>query len=212
MKLRPFLAGLLLGAAAAIPARTQSVAANTTAIPSAGVTVSAPAPGLAEESASYPPFTRQTVTGRPFSSLTQNQQPLLIVFWATWCAGCNEEAPALRRLKTGYGKRLVMVGIAAKERENQPVVRAKARALRLNYPVLFDGDDSLRATFNVKMIPQLLLLSGDGHFLLRTMDLDTMRRKLAELLPALPHANPRASARSLPQSVRAKIRAPSPRN
>ena len=198
MKLKSLGTGLLLGlaAVATFPARAQSAADP-------------------EELPALPPFTRQTVTGQTFSSATHGDRPLLIVFWASWCAACIEEAPALRRLKTQYGERLRMAGIAAKEGETEEAVRAKARVLRFNYPVIYDDDDSLRASFNIRLIPQLLLVGGDGRILLRTMDLDTVQRKLAELLPATaPRAAPRtvrlAPPRPLSQSVRAKIRAPTP--
>jgi thiol-disulfide isomerase/thioredoxin len=207
--LRALPAGLLLGAySLAAPAQSAvaAPAANPAAAPAINPAASAPAE--ADEPQSFPPFTRQTVTGHLFDSSARNGRPLLIVFWASWCLACIEEAPALRRLKTQYGDRLVMTGIAAREGETEADVRSRAQALRFNYPVIYDQDDSLRAGFNIKLIPQLLLIGGDGRFLLRTMDLDTLRRKLAELLPP----SRRPARRPLPQSVHAKIRAPTPRS
>lgn len=193
MKLQSLRAPLLLGIAAFAPilANAQSAAAG-------------------EESPSFQPFTRQTVTGQTFESSVRSDRPLLIVFWAVWCPACIEEAPALRRLKTQYGERLRMAGIAAKEGETEEVVRTKARVLRFNYPIIYDGDDSLRASFNIRLIPQLLLVGGDGRVLLRTMDLDSVERKLAELLPPSPRAITRPPKR-LPRRMHAKIRAPTPR-
>lgn len=194
MKLQSLRATLLLAIAAFAPflAKAQSAAAG-------------------EESPSFPPFTRQTVTGQTFESGVRSDRPLLIVFWAAWCAACIEEAPALRRLKTQYGERLRMAGIAAKEGESEEAVRAKARVLRFNYPIIYDGDDSLRASFNIRLIPQLLLVGGDGRVLLRTMDLDSVERKLAELLPPSPRAITRPPPKRLPRRMHAKIRAPPPR-
>ena len=87
MKLQSLRATLLLGIAAFAPilAKAQSAAAG-------------------EESPSFPPFTRQTVTGQNFESSVRSDRPLLIVFWDAWCAACIEEGPALRRRQTQHGR------------------------------------------------------------------------------------------------------------
>src|SRR5260221_6472801 len=108
--------------------------------------VSTPAPA-AEDRAHprMPAFTRVTLEGRPFDSAAlQVGRPLLIVYWAAWCGPCQKESPQLRQLRTAYGERLLMVGVAAGEGEALADVKIAAKKWQLNYPVIFDQDESLK--------------------------------------------------------------------
>ncbi len=131
-----------------------------------------------------PAFTRMQIDGKPFDSAAlQNGRPLLIVYWAAWCRPCHQEAPLLRQLKAAYGERLLMVGIAAGEGEELDDVKFAVKKWQLNYPVIYDHDESLKLIFNVRMIPQLILIGADQRLIIRTMDLRALEQQLQPLLP-----------------------------
>jgi thiol-disulfide isomerase/thioredoxin len=68
-------------------------------------------------------------------SLSQwNGRVVVVNFWATWCAPCREEIPALIRVQDKLGPRgLQIVGIAIDQAER---VRPYSAQMRINYPVL----------------------------------------------------------------------------
>lgn len=61
---------------------------------------------------------------------------LLINFWATWCAPCRKEMPALMDAQKRYGARgLQIIGPAL---DDEKSVRELATKLKINYPVMAD--------------------------------------------------------------------------
>src|SRR5690606_3950472 len=73
-------------------------------------------------------------------------RPLLVNFWASWCAPCIEEMPELQRFASAQGETGVqVVGIALDDR---PAVEAFLRKVPVRYPILLDragpADSSVR--------------------------------------------------------------------
>jgi thiol-disulfide isomerase/thioredoxin len=70
-------------------------------------------------------------------------RPLLINFWATWCAPCRREIPLLKTLRHERAADGVeVVGIAVDFRD---AVRRYAREMSIDYPVLVGEQDGLDA-------------------------------------------------------------------
>jgi len=66
----------------------------------------------------------------------ESQQPVLVDFWATWCAPCRAIAPALEELATQY--------------------KGKVRVAKMN----IDDNQDTPQQFQVRSIPTLLLFKG----------------------------------------------------
>jgi thiol-disulfide isomerase/thioredoxin len=70
-------------------------------------------------------------------------RPLLINFWATWCAPCRREIPLLKTLRHERAKDGVeIVGIAV---DFKDAVQHYAREMSIDYPVLVGEQDGLDA-------------------------------------------------------------------
>ena len=101
---------------------------NTTADPDAPVPAPLPVPGL------VPDLTFPNLKGTPTALHAFAGAPLIINFWATWCAPCREEIPLLRDLRARYrGQRLEVVGIAL---DFAPAVQQYLQKTPIDYPVL----------------------------------------------------------------------------
>lgn len=81
--------------------------------------------------------------GQPFAAEAYADQPLLINFWATWCAPCRIEMPDLDELQSHYDtERFTVLGIAADE---MSAVTEYLQAVPVNYPIYVGDTDQVFA-------------------------------------------------------------------
>ena len=62
-----------------------------------------------------PHFTGRDLEGRAIAVEDFRGRPVLVEFWASWCAPCRDSAITVRRLGTEYGDRLVIIGVSIDE-------------------------------------------------------------------------------------------------
>ena len=88
-------------------------------------------------------FELPDVAGNLRNSAEWDGQPMLINFWATWCAPCRREIPLLQRIqreKAADG--FQVIGIAVDFRDK---VLAYADEMNIEYPLLIGEQDALDA-------------------------------------------------------------------
>ncbi len=89
---------------------------------------------------------------RPRSLQNWPGRPLIVNFWATWCAPCRREIPLLKKLQREYGPDGVqVVGIAVDFRDK---VLAYADEMNIDYPLLIGEQDGLdaAASFGIEAV------------------------------------------------------------
>ncbi|MEJ2574351.1 MAG: TlpA disulfide reductase family protein [Gammaproteobacteria bacterium] len=87
---------------------------------------------------------------------------VLLNFWATWCAPCREEMPAMQRLWERYRQQgLVIVAVAA-DRSDGKQVASFVDQLGLTYPILLDPKGEVRNRYEVVGLPMSYLIGRDG--------------------------------------------------
>ena len=147
----------LMGTGASVPAAAAERAACTA--PPAALGKYQPAkPG-----ASLPavPFVDADGAEQPLDGL--RGRALLVNFWATWCAPCVEEMPALDRLAAGTKANGPQVLTLSADREGATVVRKfyEVNGIR-NLPVALDKTGRLARATGIGGLPTTLLYAADG--------------------------------------------------
>jgi thiol-disulfide isomerase/thioredoxin len=90
-----------------------------------------------------PDITMDDRDGRRRKLSEWSGRPLLINFWATWCAPCRREIPLLKQLRTERREQnLEIIGIAVDFRDE---VLRYADKIGLDYPLLIGEDEGLAA-------------------------------------------------------------------
>jgi thiol-disulfide isomerase/thioredoxin len=88
-------------------------------------------------------------------------KPAVVLFWATWCPYCKAFMPYLEQIQADYAHAGVsIIGINTKERGRGD---AKAYIESLGFPILGIPDgDSIAEAYDVKFIPGLFVVGGNG--------------------------------------------------
>lgn len=114
-------------------------------------------------------------------------KPVLLNIWATWCAPCVIELPALDRLQHDLQKQLKVIALSV-DRAGMAEVRKALRRLSIRHldPYLDASGDSV-SQLKLAGLPATLAISATGDFLqVRrgrvTWDDPAERKRLRELL------------------------------
>jgi cytochrome c biogenesis protein CcmG/thiol:disulfide interchange protein DsbE len=87
---------------------------------------------------------------------------VLVNLWASWCAPCRSETPALEHLyEESRGKGLVVLGIDQGESAN--AAASFAREMKLTYPILLDEDQRYGRAYAAVGLPTTLVVDRSGH-------------------------------------------------
>jgi len=110
-------------------------------------------PSRARVGARPPSFTLPAVPGGPTHGRFRisdhlGHKPVVILFWATWCAPCRQELPFYQRLVERHGDRLVVVAISMDGANAIASAGAMARRLGVRFPVLSDLDTRVTSRLN----------------------------------------------------------------
>jgi thiol-disulfide isomerase/thioredoxin len=116
------------------------------------------APAATNEAA--PPFALETLDGGQVTLDSLRGKPVVLDFWATWCAPCEDQIPVLNAFQAQYGERVSVIGISVDW--DRKAVAPFAAKLRVSYPVLY-GDEQLGEQYGVLGLPTLFVLGPDGR-------------------------------------------------
>jgi len=170
----------LIGASAA--GRAQAPAAQSPPVRPASV-----GPALGDLA---PDFLGLDRRGRPVKVSDYRGKPVVISFWAGWCAPCRRELPMLSTLLESVGREHLQV-IAVNLNEPQ---RDYDEFLRLNpgLALTFVHDPGSAARYyGVRTVPNLFVVDRDGRLVqahrgYSPEKIEQFVRELAPLLPARP--------------------------
>lgn len=108
-------------------------------------------------------------------------RPLLVNYWATWCAPCRREIPLLNELRAeALVPNLEVVGIAVDFRDD---VLNYAKTTPIHYPMLIGEEDGLEAVQAMGMQPAFpFTVFADSQQRILTVKVGELHRDEAELI------------------------------
>ncbi|HMC98208.1 MAG TPA: TlpA disulfide reductase family protein [Flavobacteriales bacterium] len=121
--------------------------------------------GLAQ--AKLPSVTLQTMDGKKVDTRTwtNDGHPIIVNFWATWCAPCKRELAAIAEKyedwQTRTGVKLIAVSID--DARSMARVAPYVNGQGWDYEVYLDPNGDLKRALNVNNVPHTFLVNGSGE-------------------------------------------------
>ncbi len=141
--------------------------------------------GVQGRDARRPVFSVTTREGRVLTNDSLQGRVVLVNVWATWCAPCRVEMPALQDLAERYGPEGVVVLGLSVDRGPAADVDRFLRERNITYPVAIVDDRTIGVIGGVRGYPTSLLLDRDGvvrHTVLGPIGPLTLRPAIRRLL------------------------------
>lgn len=141
--------------------------------------------GVGAEAPAYPVVNVRT--GDTLSLGDYKGTVTLINIWATWCAPCRVEMPAIERAYRTYAPRGFRIAAVSIDQDGPADVRRFADSLGLTFDILQDRTTNIQQTYQTTGVPESFLVNQQGVIVKRVIgaydwDSEMNRRLIARLL------------------------------
>lgn len=120
-------------------------------------------PGAKLRGKPAPAFTLATLDGKKVSLADYKGRPVLVNFWATWCAPCKIEMPWFEELHKQYAAQgFEILGLTADADAGNAVISKTAQKIGVTYPILLATDKIEDAYGGIDYLPMSFYVDRNG--------------------------------------------------
>jgi thiol-disulfide isomerase/thioredoxin len=134
-----------------------------------------------------PAFTLVDLDGKKVSLADFKGKPVLVNFWATWCAPCKLEMPWFEEFRHKYAaQNLVILGIADDDVSKDEIAKS-AKKTGVTYPILLTDGKIDDIYGGIEMLPTSFYVGKDGVVVEETTGLggkDEVESNIRKLIAA----------------------------
>ena len=100
--------------------------------------------------------------GETFSLGANAGRPMIINFWASWCAPCYQEAPELATAWREHGNEVLFVGIQTQDRGRHAEGLEFVNRFGLGFPNVIDDASLVSIDYGLFGVPETFFVDADG--------------------------------------------------
>lgn len=134
------------------------------------------------------PELRKGALGERLALSSLRGHPVIVNFWATWCAPCRAEFPAFQAKYEKYRDSLGLVVLAVEVQDDEGVDVAQKFVddTKVTFKILRDVNDSVSGSYQIRGLPTTIIIDRNG--IVRDMILggpmteDALEQKITTLL------------------------------
>jgi len=113
-------------------------------------------------------------------NLASPKKLVVINYWAIWCAPCRKEIPELNELASHNAEKLIVVGVNFDESRGEELL-SEIEKVGIKFPSFIEDPRSIWGLEPVTILPETLIISGEGKLLHRLIGPQTLS-SIEELL------------------------------
>ena len=119
--------------------------------------------GHATVGQSAPDFATQTLDGSRVRLSQYRGKPVLLNFWASWCAPCQDEMPLIQRASDVYKAQGLQVLAVNYQQTSTSSMKAFLRKVNAQFPAVFDPAGKIAAAYGVNVgLPVSVFIDRSG--------------------------------------------------
>lgn len=111
-----------------------------------------------------PDFELTTLEGEAVQLSRLQGQPVIVNFWATWCAPCKAEMPAMQRVYEQFRDQgLVILAVNATNQDTRQAAADFTSQYSLTFPILLDTGAEAAQQYQVRALPVTFFIDRAGN-------------------------------------------------
>jgi peroxiredoxin len=109
-----------------------------------------------------PDFELKTLEGDTLRLSDLKGQPVILNFWATWCAPCRAEFPDFQRTFVDNADNLIIVGVNNTAADQESQIGDFVQEMGATFPIVLDETGDTVETYRILGLPTTIFIDRDG--------------------------------------------------